>query len=403
MKKNCIVNNNHPATAATNFVICHPSSVICLLFSILLFSCTSRTKPGQDSRLPALHTKPANQEVIASVPVIRADSGTRILTAILQGRVTYDARDQAVIASRIGGRIERLYIRYNYQPVQKGELILEIYSPDLVAAQRELIFIHATGSDAALLQRARQRLLLLGMREQQVNQVLQTGNPFYRLPVYSPVAGYITEQPVAAKPANTGMVTSSAPATGMGSMGEAAAATASAAEPTTTPVLLQEGAYVNAGQRLFSIYGNNNLVAEFAFPAAYSVRPLKEQQLVFHRTGDDRKTFTGAVGMVVPVLQNGQPFTQARIYLHEPSLRPGQLLTGYMPVVLEKGWWLPAAATWQTGNKVIVFRRQNGAFVPEKVNVGAMLNGMVQVLDSIGDWELAGQAAYLVDSESFVQ
>jgi hypothetical protein len=74
-----------------------------------------------------------------------------------------------------------------------------------------------------------------------------------------------------------------------------------------------------------------------------------------------------------------------------------------MPVVLHKGWWIPVAAVWQTGNSTIVFRQQNGVFVPEKVTAGITLNGMVQVLEPIGQWTLAANAAYLVDSESFIE
>jgi multidrug efflux pump subunit AcrA (membrane-fusion protein) len=396
-------------------------SVTCQLLSVILFlaaGCTLDNRQGTHAK-HAVHADSSplssviyhsgnaavNKQVIANLPVIRPDSGTRILTAGLQGRVVYDTRDQAGIASRVSGRIEKLYIRYNYQPVQKGQLIMELYSPDLVAAQRELLFIDKAGDDKAMLQRARQRLLLLGMQEQQIAQVLRTGNPFYRLPVYSQVAGYIAEK-AAGTTAGTGNGITVAPANsqeGMDGMGATAGNANNETTATVAPVLLREGQYVSAGQTLFTIYTNNGLVAEFAFPPSLAAVPAKGQKLVFHRTGEADKTFTGVIGLIQPVVQSGQPFTQARVYLSGTAFRPGQLLTGYMPVVVHKGWWIPAAALWQTGNKAVVFRKEGGAFVPEKVTTGIVLNGMVQVLESIGGWELAATAAYLVDSESFVQ
>lgn len=396
-------------------VICHLLSVILLLVA----GCNSdsnrqqahvqHTAPVDSHHLSStIHqlNKAVNKQVIASLPVIRPDSGTHILTATIQGRVVYDTRDQAGIASRTGCRIEKLYIRYNYQPVEKGQLILELYSPDLVAAQRELLFIDKAGDDPALLERARQRLHLLGMQAQQIAQVLKTGNPFYRLPVYSQVSGYIVEKSGNVPAAGNSAVTAPA-STGpadMNSMGTASDNTVNnTSGASVTPFLLREGQYVNAGQTLFTVYTNTGVVAEFSFPPSLTAVLAKGEKIVFHRTGESDQTFTGAIGLIQPVLQNGQAFTQARVYLSGTSFRPGQLLTGYMPVVLHKGWWIPVAAVWQTGNSTIVFRQQNGVFVPEKVTAGITLNGMVQVLEPIGQWMLAANAAYLVDSESFVE
>src|SRR5690554_2315260 len=82
-----------------------------------------------------------NGRIVSQAPVIYADSGSKVLELEIQGRIAYDMREKSMISSRVAGRIEKLNIKYNYQPVRKGELIMEIYSPDLVAAQRELLFL----------------------------------------------------------------------------------------------------------------------------------------------------------------------------------------------------------------------------------------------------------------------
>src|SRR5688572_14415970 len=212
--------------------------------------------------------KPVNAQVVASIPAITPSGGTRIVSTTVNGIISYDTRKQTSLSSRVNGRIERLLIKYNYQPVRKGQLIMEVYSPDLAAAQRELIFV--AGRSPELLPGAKQRLLLLGMSPAQVEQVIKTGNILYRVPVYSNSDGYILDQSavsagnITAAPAMASAATTN---DGMGGMpgGSAASNTnISQPAPTPTPVMIREGQYITAGQPIFTIYQANNLVAEFA-------------------------------------------------------------------------------------------------------------------------------------------
>ncbi|MBC9929083.1 efflux RND transporter periplasmic adaptor subunit [Chitinophaga qingshengii] len=357
-----------------------------------------------DSSITAL-TQPVNARVIATIPVIKAESGTRIFTSEVSGVITYDTRRQTSIASRAGGRIERLLIKYNYQPVQKGQLIMEIYSPELAAAQRELLLV--AKQDGPLKNAAQQRLQLLGMQPAQIAQVLKTGRILYRVPVYSNANGYILEQSSAAAPAAMApAATAAAPSgDGMGGMGNGggSAAPATPAAPANTPVMLREGQYVSAGQSLFTIYQADNLVAEFAIPASLAAKIKLQQRLLFYPVQDKAALQPGTIGLIEPVYRNGQNFTLVRVYLGTHHFRAGQLLTASIPLVYREGWWLPAKAVYQSGNQSLVFRKTGGAFTPETVTTGAVIAGMVQVTAAIGDWEVASNAAYLVDSESFIK
>ena len=60
---------------------------------------------------------------------------------MVQGVVTYDTRNIYTIPTRIGGRLERVYLKYAFQKVSKGQKVAEIYSPELLTAQRELLFL----------------------------------------------------------------------------------------------------------------------------------------------------------------------------------------------------------------------------------------------------------------------
>lgn len=398
MRKNYIVN----------------TGVVILLASLLL-SCKEKTATQarhaahrelvMDSSITLL-TKPTNEQVIAGIPAIKAETGMRIASTEVSGIIGYDTRNQTSLASRVSGRIERLLIKYNYQPVRKGQLVMEVYSPDLAAAQRELIFVASNSPE--LLHSAKQRLLLLGMSAAQVEQVIKTGNISYRVPVYSQANGYILEQSAAATtaPANTtAMTPPAAGGEGMDDMGSAAASNSNSAPPVTTPtpVMIREGQYVNAGQTIFTIYQANNLVAEFAFSPALAAQLKQGQKLLFFPAGNKKAMQAGRIGLIEPAFRNGQNFLITRVYLDKNNFQAGQLLTGIIPVVYTAGWWLPQQAVWRLGNRAVVFRKENGVYKPVEVQTGAVADGFIQVNTDIANWEVAANAAYLVDSESFIK
>lgn len=371
---------------------------------------------GVDSSLTPL-LKPVNQQVVASTPTITAESGTRIFSREVQGSITYDTRRQTSLASRVSGRIERLYIKYNYQPVRKGQLIMEIYSPELAAAQQELLYLSRVDQNSSLLQKAKQRLMLLGMGEGQIRQVIRSGKALYRVPVYSGASGYILERSAAqtATPAQSAVSGTSADAGGsmggmgaggssMGPSGSSSASTtnASGMPAENSPVMIREGQYVAAGQSIFTIYNNNSLVAEFAFEPSLAAQIKRGQKLVFRPTAEPQTVYTGTIGLVQPTFRAGSNFTIARVYLNDQRFTIGQLLTANIPIVA-RGWWVPKSAVVQLGTTSVVFKKEGTVFQPKNVETGATQEGLVQITDNIGGWEIAQNAAYLVDSESFIR
>lgn len=359
-----------------------------------------------DSALAAI-IKPANEQVLAGAALIQAKPGSRLYVREVQGRISYDTRNQLALASRVAGRIEKLYIKYNYQPVKKGQLIMEIYSPDLAAAQRELLLIQQHGNEAGMLEPAKRRLQLLGMEMAQIERVLRSGQVSYRIPVYSNATGYILEKAAALLDAGSTPATAAADASGaISGMG----ATAAAGMPTegsgvaqqTTPVLLREGQYLNAGQQVFSIYRTGDLLAEFSLAPDVASKINRQEKVLIHRVADPSASISGRIGMIQPVLNAGENFVQARVYLQQSGLKPGELVTGKFPFMAKGGFWLPQAAVLSLGNETIVFKKEGKVFIPTSVKTGVVQNGEVQVLDEIGAWHLAANAQYLVDSESFI-
>jgi len=357
-------------------------------------------------------TQAPNAAVVAAVATVRpVAEGTAADTLTLPGVVEYDPRRSRAVAARFGGRIERLLVRYNYQPVRQGQRLLELYSPELVTAEQELIFLLENDAEnAPLLNGARQKLRLLGLTDSQMRDLARTRRPSYRVAIFSPYDGYVVETAAVSAPAATpdpagGMADAGA---SMGS-GEAAAPTPpDAAQPTR--LTLTEGAYVRTGQTIFQVMNTDQVWGVFQPTPAQLARLHPGQPLRVVAEGTALPPRTARLDLVEPEFRAGASVAAVRVYLPNPEgrLRRGQRLTGTlvpaaMPA-LAGSFWLPRAAVVDLGTRQVAFVRRGSTFVPVAVQVGQRTASQVQVLHGLGGTEeVAANGQYLIDSEGFIQ
>ena len=357
-----------------------------------------------------------NGSVVSTIATVRPTAGAVSDTLSLPGVVDYDPRRNRAVAARVGGRIERLLVRFNYQPVRKGQTLLELYSPELVTAEQEYIFLLGNDADnTVLVNGARQKLRLLGLSESQLRALVRTRRPDYRVAVFSPYDGYVVENTVAAAslapPSSTGMTEASAPAEGMGgasamsSGGETATATASAAAPITA-LTLQEGGYVSTGQTLFQVVNTAQVWGLFQ-PGPGELTQLRPgQMLQVFVDGDPAHPITARVELVEPTYRAGASTPAVRVSLPNARglLRRGTRLTARLSSATTSGWWLPRAAVVDLGTRQVAFVRRGPTFTPVTVQVGQRTAAQVQVRQGLsGTEDVAANGQYLVDSESFLQ
>ena len=137
----------------------------------------------------------------------------------LSGKVEYDETRVRKISSWISGRIEKLYINYTGMSVKKGDRLFEIYSPDLIAAQEELIQIKKAllksrdlGNQnyqkmKTTLEKAREKLRLLGLNSDQIREIENQLQPFQTISIHSPTSGIVTaKQAIEGRYVNTGTI-----------------------------------------------------------------------------------------------------------------------------------------------------------------------------------------------------
>ncbi len=128
---------------------------------------------------------------------------TRYVRAV--GRVTYDERLVHHVHTKIHGWVEKLYVEYEGGIVGAGEPLLEIYSPELVSTQEELLLaaryrettkaspnqdVRRSGQE--LLEATRRRLELWDISEQFIDDILASGEVRKTVTLYAPRKGVVT-------------------------------------------------------------------------------------------------------------------------------------------------------------------------------------------------------------------
>jgi Cu(I)/Ag(I) efflux system membrane fusion protein len=130
---------------------------------------------------------------IKTAPVEYRGAARRTKTV---GYVTYDESRLSRVVSRVDGYVEKLYVDKTFDLVRKGDPLAEIYSPELYATAKELLLAGGHGGVADLAASARQKLLLLGVDQREIDGIVASGQPSARLIIRSPQTGYVVEKKI---------------------------------------------------------------------------------------------------------------------------------------------------------------------------------------------------------------
>jgi Cu(I)/Ag(I) efflux system membrane fusion protein len=154
-----------------------------------------KTRAGEEVEITedlAKLIKSPNETVVGSVKTIKGQYKSVPVSIETQGVVTYDTRNTYTISSRVGGRLEKVMLKYEFQRVSKGEKIAEIYSPALITAQRELLFLLENDSEnKTLIEASKSKLELLGLSNAQINNLIEKKEAANTFSLYSPYNGYL--------------------------------------------------------------------------------------------------------------------------------------------------------------------------------------------------------------------
>lgn len=342
----------------------------------------------------------------ASVPV-------RLLDTVIQvkgyGYITWDVRRNRNVAVRTGGRIEQLWVKYQYQHVQKGQKILELYTPELNTYADEYMHHLGTPGDEELARKSKEKLKLLGLTDQQVHDLGKTGVVNTRIAVYSPAGGYVVYQQ------------GGVPAMGMkeqspsvDEMGEGMNSNPSQTyfEGASGAGPLREGMYVNRGQTLFGV--NDFEVAWGVLSFDEAIQPLLRKGLnVVVKSELMEESMRSTLSFIELAFNNvQQKFIQVRVYLPNTKgkLRINSLIEGRVDVPLHGQLVIPSSAVFSLGKRSVVWVKTGttpsgkNVFTARDIKVSPIDKNSVVILSGLSAGEqVAADAGYLLDSQSLIE
>lgn len=331
--------------------------------------------------------QPTDRFVVSSIPVIAPVVMDQSVDVPALGNIAYDTRLVSTLSSRVAGRIDKLYVKYRYQHVMKGQRIMDIYSPDLMTTQQELLFLLKNDQgNTSLINAARQRLLLSGVSEGQLQQIIHDQKPSLTIAVYSNASGHIHEA---------------------GSM-----AITNDAESkmniflTTEELPVKEGMYVVNGQPVFQLYNvDRSWVLLNILPGYQELVKEGNAVSVIPETAPGLH-FRGTIDFIEPFYRKENKTLIARVYFNNARFKI-PVGSQVRATIFSKGRtarWLPSDAILSLGMDNIVFVKNGGGFKAQKIQTGLRYNNRVEILSGIGSVDsVAAKAQFLADSESFIK
>ncbi len=132
---------------------------------------------------------------VETTPVIRQEL-SRTLRAV--GKIRYNESSLATVTARVDGYAERLFVNFTGVAIKAGDHLVEIYSPELLVAQQELLIAQSgpRGQSGALVEMAILKLRRWGLTQDQIRALINTKKVTDRVTLYSPINGTVIEKSV---------------------------------------------------------------------------------------------------------------------------------------------------------------------------------------------------------------
>lgn len=291
------------------------------------------------------------------------------------GTVDFDETRMAYVAPKFGGWAERLHVDFTGQAVREGQPLLDVYSPELVTAQEELLLAarmaesvaaseveSVAGGAADLLRSSRRRLAYWDVTEAQIERLLETGEVRKTLTIHAPVSGVVMEKDVF--------------------QGQAF-------QPGRNLYMIADLSEVWVNAEVFE--SDAGIIRE-GMAAGISVAALPGE------------TLSGTVDYVYPTLEDRTRSMRARIALSNPGgrLKPGMYATVTLSAELGETLTVPASAVLHSGERTVAFVDMGGGeLMPHELRLGLRGDQRVQVLEGLEPGQrVVTSAQFLLDSES---
>ena len=303
---------------------------------------------------------------LADIETTVVKKGIPERTVYLLGTIKPDERRIAEMTARFGGRIEKLFVNFTGQEVRKGQKLALIYSPELIAAQKELLeAVKFKDTSPGFYKAARTKLKLWDLTEDQIDKLENAGETQHYFELLSPISGTVTKRYVTL------------------------------------------GDYVKEGSPLFEVIDLRKVWAMFD---AY------ESDLPWIKVGDKigfsiqslpGKNYTGKVIYIDPFIDATTRVAGVRVELNNPKLelKPEMYVSGILHSEMKKqnDILIPKSSILWTGKRAVVYvkvpNRTQPSFVYREIALGPDAGNFYVVLDGLKEGEeIATNGVFKIDA-----
>ncbi len=328
----------------------------------------SGTQPGTTVQLSP------SEITAAGVQVADVRTATLKTDIAAFGRVEQPEAQLAAVSARIGGRVDKLYVQYTGERVQRGQAVADVYSPDVATALDEYRLaqenrnqlrqsddVYARQQADALVEASQRKLELWGISSKQIGAPETSGIP--HVTIYAYASGTVVDRKVT------------------------------------------QGQYVNAGDTLFTVADLSQVwikvdVYEEQLP---QIHPGQQVDLMAESLPD--RTLHGHVDFIEPAANQQTRTVPVHVHVANPGMRllPGMFVNAtFVSTAAQSSIVVPRSAVLDTGTRKIVYlARPNGVFEAREVQVGAPTEDLFPVSSglALGD-KVVLSGNFLIDSQA---
>ena len=243
------------------------------------------------------------------------------------GTVVVNETRLAKVTPKFSGYAEKLYVNFVGQRVRRGEPLAEIFSPDLVAAEQELLVSArlsrtlgastvpgVPGNTTDLLAAAKERLRLWDVSDGQINAVLTSGRPMRTVTISAPASGFVIDKKIV------------------------------------------QGQSIQAGAELYTIADLSDVWVEAQLREEDAGRVATGATATLDFTSYPGRPFAGRVTYIDPMLGETARTVKARITVlnTDARLKPGMYATVVLNSSTQSALTIPRSAVVQTGERALV-------------------------------------------------
>ena len=325
---------------------------------------------------------------IETTPATRAFAEAEIR---MVGRISHDETKLAYITAWVPGRIDRLYADFTGITVSKGDQMVLLYSPELLATQEELVQANAAvealnrttssilrSTAAATVEAAREKLRLYGLTDDQIQSIETNGKTSDKLTVYAPIGGVVIHKDA------------------------------------------KEGMYVSTGTRIYTIADLSKLWV--MFEAYESDLPWLRfgQRVEFESPSFPGEKFETTISFIDPVVNPGTRTVRVRAIVENKNktLKPDMFVRGVVRSRLDSDGnvtdeyladkdapvLIPVTAPLITGTRAVVYVELTGTDTPvfegREIELGPRAGDFFVVKSGVSEGErVVTNGAFKIDSE----